>query len=36
MGDVADFGNFLGAVIDRRAFDKLAAAQRAGPAPSWT
>ena len=28
MGDVADFGNFLGAVIDQRAFDKLAAAQR--------
>jgi 1-pyrroline-5-carboxylate dehydrogenase len=28
MGDVADFGNFLGAVIDRRAFDKLAAAQQ--------
>jgi 1-pyrroline-5-carboxylate dehydrogenase len=27
MGDVADFGNFLGAVIDRRAFDKLTAAQ---------
>src|SRR5690606_23786440 len=25
-GDVADFGNFGGAVIDRRAFDKLAAA----------
>ncbi len=25
-GDVADFGNFSGAVIDRRAFDKLAAA----------
>jgi 1-pyrroline-5-carboxylate dehydrogenase len=23
MGDVADFGNFLGAVIDRRAFDRL-------------
>jgi 1-pyrroline-5-carboxylate dehydrogenase len=28
MGDVADFGNFMGAVIDRRAFDKLAAAQQ--------
>ena len=28
MGDVADFGNFMGAVIDKRAFDKLAAAQR--------
>jgi 1-pyrroline-5-carboxylate dehydrogenase len=27
MGDVADFGNFLGAVIDRRAFDKVSAAQ---------
>jgi 1-pyrroline-5-carboxylate dehydrogenase len=27
VGDVADFGNFLGAVIDRRAYDKLAAAQ---------
>jgi 1-pyrroline-5-carboxylate dehydrogenase len=27
MGDVADFGNFLGAVIDRRSYDKLAAAQ---------
>jgi 1-pyrroline-5-carboxylate dehydrogenase len=26
-GDVADFANFGGAVIDRRAFDKLAAAQ---------
>jgi len=26
MGDVTDFGNFLGAVIDRRAFDKLTAA----------
>ncbi|NIH80066.1 L-glutamate gamma-semialdehyde dehydrogenase [Amycolatopsis viridis] len=24
MGDVTDLGNFLGAVIDRRAFDKLA------------
>ena len=24
MGDVTDFGNFLGAVIDRRAFDRLA------------
>ncbi|MGY1814640.1 L-glutamate gamma-semialdehyde dehydrogenase [Blastococcus sp. SYSU D00820] len=24
MGDVTDFANFLGAVIDRRAFDKLA------------
>ena len=27
MGDVADFGNFLGAVIDRRAYDKVTAAQ---------
>ena len=27
MGDVADFGNFLGAVIDRRSYDKLTAAQ---------
>ena len=26
MGDVADFGNFMGAVIDRRSFDKLRAA----------
>ncbi|HJQ01462.1 MAG TPA: L-glutamate gamma-semialdehyde dehydrogenase [Jatrophihabitans sp.] len=24
MGDVTDFGNFIGAVIDRRAFDRLA------------
>jgi 1-pyrroline-5-carboxylate dehydrogenase len=24
MGDVTDFGNFMGAVIDRRSFDKLA------------
>jgi 1-pyrroline-5-carboxylate dehydrogenase len=29
MGDVTDFRNFLGAVIDRRAFDKVAAAQQA-------
>jgi 1-pyrroline-5-carboxylate dehydrogenase len=29
MGDVTDFRNFLGAVIDRRAFDKVSAAQRA-------
>ncbi|MGI5128889.1 L-glutamate gamma-semialdehyde dehydrogenase [Pseudonocardia sp. CA-107938] len=28
MGDVADFSNFLGAVIDRRAYDKVTAAQR--------
>ncbi|MEJ3659038.1 L-glutamate gamma-semialdehyde dehydrogenase [Actinomycetes bacterium KLBMP 9759] len=28
MGDVADFHNFLGAVIDKRAFDKVSAAQR--------
>jgi 1-pyrroline-5-carboxylate dehydrogenase len=27
MGDVTDFRNFMGAVIDRRAFDKLTAAQ---------
>jgi 1-pyrroline-5-carboxylate dehydrogenase len=27
MGDVSDFGNFLGAVIDRRSYDKLTAAQ---------
>jgi 1-pyrroline-5-carboxylate dehydrogenase len=26
MGDVEDFGNFLGAVIDRRAYDKVAGA----------
>jgi 1-pyrroline-5-carboxylate dehydrogenase len=35
MGDVSDFANFLGAVIDRRAFDKLAAAlDRAHADPS--
>ena len=28
MGDVTDFRNFLGAVIDRRAFDKVTAAQK--------
>ncbi|MGE3256251.1 L-glutamate gamma-semialdehyde dehydrogenase [Pseudonocardia sp.] len=28
MGDVADPANFLGAVIDRRAYDKVTAAQR--------
>jgi 1-pyrroline-5-carboxylate dehydrogenase len=28
MGDVADFANFMGAVIDRRAYDKVTAAQR--------
>jgi 1-pyrroline-5-carboxylate dehydrogenase len=28
MGDVADFGNFLGAVIDERAFAKVSAALR--------
>jgi delta 1-pyrroline-5-carboxylate dehydrogenase len=28
MGDVTDFGNFMGAVIDKRAFDKLVAAQQ--------
>ncbi|MCO1654281.1 L-glutamate gamma-semialdehyde dehydrogenase [Pseudonocardia humida] len=27
MGDVADFANFLGAVIDRRSFDKVSRAQ---------
>ncbi|MCW2723040.1 L-glutamate gamma-semialdehyde dehydrogenase [Pseudonocardia sp.] len=27
MGDVVDFSNFMGAVIDRRAFDKVTAAQ---------
>jgi 1-pyrroline-5-carboxylate dehydrogenase len=26
MGDVADFGNFMGAVIDRRSFDKVSGA----------
>ncbi|MFN2588881.1 MAG: L-glutamate gamma-semialdehyde dehydrogenase [Actinomycetota bacterium] len=34
MGDVADFGNFMGAVIDDRAFDKHASAlgeARSGP-----
>jgi 1-pyrroline-5-carboxylate dehydrogenase len=35
MGDVTDFGNFLGAVIDRRSFDKLSEAQdRAKADPS--
>jgi 1-pyrroline-5-carboxylate dehydrogenase len=28
MGDVADFRNFLGALIDRRAYEKVTAAQR--------
>ncbi len=28
MGDVADFANFMGAVIDRRAYDKVTAAQQ--------
>jgi len=28
MGDVTDFSNFMGAVIDRRSFDRLAAVQR--------
>ncbi len=28
VGDVADFSNFMGAVIDRRAYDKVSAAQR--------
>ncbi|MDN5931286.1 MAG: L-glutamate gamma-semialdehyde dehydrogenase [Pseudonocardia sp.] len=27
MGDVADFSNFMGAVIDRRSYDKVTAAQ---------
>ena len=30
MGDVTDFANFLGAVIDRRAFDRLAGVLDAG------
>jgi 1-pyrroline-5-carboxylate dehydrogenase len=32
MGDVEDFGNFLGAVIDRRSFDKLSGAIEAAHA----
>jgi 1-pyrroline-5-carboxylate dehydrogenase len=32
MGDVEDFGNFLGAVIDQRAFDKVRAALEAAHA----
>jgi 1-pyrroline-5-carboxylate dehydrogenase len=32
MGDVEDFGNFLGAVIDRRAFDKVSTALQAAHA----
>jgi 1-pyrroline-5-carboxylate dehydrogenase len=32
MGDVADFGNFMGAVIDRRSFDKLGRAIEAAHA----
>jgi 1-pyrroline-5-carboxylate dehydrogenase len=28
MGDVSDFSNFMGAVIDRRSFDKLSAVQQ--------
>jgi 1-pyrroline-5-carboxylate dehydrogenase len=37
MGDPTDFANFLGAVIDRRAFDRLAAVQtRASDDPSLT
>jgi hypothetical protein len=32
MGDVTDLTNFLGAVIDRRAFDRLAGVQRAAAA----
>src|SRR5699024_331633 len=35
MGDVTDFSNFMGAVIDKRSFDKLKAAQeRAKATPS--
>ena len=35
MGDVTDFANFMGAVIDKRSFDKLQAAQeRAKATPS--
>jgi 1-pyrroline-5-carboxylate dehydrogenase len=35
MGDVADFSNFMGAVIDRRAFDRLAGVlERAKSDPS--
>ncbi|HWB67397.1 MAG TPA: L-glutamate gamma-semialdehyde dehydrogenase [Mycobacteriales bacterium] len=37
MGDVTDFGNFLGAVIDRRAFTRLAAVlDRAREDPALT
>jgi 1-pyrroline-5-carboxylate dehydrogenase len=32
MGDVEDFGNFLGAVIDRRAYDKVTTALARAPA----
>jgi 1-pyrroline-5-carboxylate dehydrogenase len=32
MGDVADFGNFMGALIDRRSFDKVAGAIRSAHA----
>ena len=35
MGDVADFRNFMGAVIDRRAFDRhartISSRREAGP-----
>ncbi len=34
MGDVADFGNFLGAVIDRRAFDKVDGRPASWPGPT--
>jgi len=35
MGDIADFANFLGAVIDRRAFDRLSGVlKRAGSDPA--
>ena len=37
MGDVTDFGNFLGALIDRRAYDKVAGVlERAKSDPSLT
>ena len=37
MGDVSDFGNFLGALIDRRAYDKVAGVlERAKSDPSLT
>ncbi|MBV9487626.1 MAG: L-glutamate gamma-semialdehyde dehydrogenase [Frankiaceae bacterium] len=37
MGDPTDFSNFIGAVIDRRAYDRLSGVQqRAAPDPSLT